>query len=194
MTRKISFKMVLLFAFALFVLFSFTSTKAFAAETKEVTVTVPTTVTCPSTVIGNVLQSISTSTYSYDDGSYKGTLSFVSISNLTATLYATYPDMTMYTYSFIRTYSGTVTAYELPATMEVTAIRAYDITAPLDAVDSIKLAMANSTYAYDDGTYKGTLSYVSITSWTQTVSPQYPNTTLYRFTFNVNYAGTVTKY
>lgn len=195
MLRKIGLKMSLIYALSLVMILSFGSMNALADDgSKVVTVTVPTTVTCPDYAIGNVLQSISTSTYAYDDGSYKGTLSFSGFSNFSSTYYASYPNVTLYNYTFDRTYTGTVYPYTVPPTMNVTASRHYDITAPLYAVDSIKQSMANSTYAYDDGSYKGTLSYVSLTNYSETYQTSYPGIVLYKISFDVNYAGTVTKY
>jgi hypothetical protein len=193
MSKRISFKIGTLFAFALMITLSFAGIKALAAETKVVTVTVPQTVTCPDTAISSVLQSISNSTYSYNDGSYKGTLNYTGYNSLTSTYYASYPGITLYTYHFNVTYSGTVTQIEI-TTISVTATRAYDIVAPLIAIDSIRQSMASSTYSYDDGSYRGTLSYVSLTNWSQTYAYEYPGIVLYHFTFNVNYAGTATSY
>lgn len=194
MAKRVSFKIGTLFAFALMITVLLSSTKAFAEDTKYVTVTVPQNIACPDYVIGNVMQSISNSTYSYDDGAYKGTLSYAGYSDFASSVYATYPTVTIYRYTFNVHYAGTVTKYEIPATKYVTASRHYDITAPLSAVESIRQSMANSTYAFDDGSYKGTLTYTGISNWSQSYYTEYPGVVLYHISFDVNYAGTVTKY
>lgn len=193
MPRKISYKMGLLFTLVLLIFFAFGATTAFADETKYVNVSVPTTVTCPDYAFSSVMQGISGSTYSYDVDGFKGTLSFVSITNLTSSFYYSYPGVNLYTYSFNRNYAGYVTKPD-PVTINVTATQHYNITAPLYAEASIRQGIANSTYAYDDGTYRGTLAYVSLTNWTATYSTSYPGTDLYNIQFDVTYSGLATSY
>lgn len=195
MFRKLGFKISICFSLALLFLLSFKFTNAYAEETRDVTVTVPQSITVPDTVINNVLQSISTSTYNYDDGSYKGTLNYSGISGMTQTLYAQYPDYTLYTYSFNIIYTGTVTKYTvIVTTKDVSVTVSYNITVPDTVINNILQSISNSTYNYDDGSFKGTLHFVSISGMTQTLYAQYPNYTLYTYSFNVTYSGTVTSY
>lgn len=194
MSRKIGLRKLLGVVLTFIFLLSFSGATAFAAQTKVVTVTVPTTVTCPDYAISSVLQSIANnSSYSYNDGAYKGTLSYVGYSNFTSTYAYSYPGVSFYNYTFDRTYTGTVTEIER-VTKTVTATRHYDITAPAEAFNSIQQGIASSTYSYDDGSFKGTLNYVSLSNWSATPSQQYPGTTLYHITFDVTYSGTVTSY
>ncbi len=79
-------------------------------STKEVAVSVPYTISVPDYVISNVLQSISNSTYNYDDGTYSGTLTFAGYSSVSSTFVASYPGYNIYSYSFTVYYAGTVTA------------------------------------------------------------------------------------
>ncbi|HWT76686.1 MAG TPA: hypothetical protein VN258_18465 [Mobilitalea sp.] len=194
MLKKSTFKLGLCFAFLFLFLVSFKSTNAYAAETKDVTVTVHQNVTVPDTVISNVLQSISTSTYSYDDGSYKGTLNYSGISGMSQTFYAQYPSYTLYTYSFDVTYSGTVTKYVPVTTKDVTVTVHYNINVPNTVINNVLQSISSSTYSYDDGSYKGTLNYAGISGMTQTFYAQYPSYTIYTYSFDVIYAGTATSY
>ncbi len=192
MLRKFSFKLALFFTFALMFSFAFNRTDAFASDTKVVTVTVPKSVDCPSTAISSVLQSYSTSTYDYDDGDYEGTISCTGTSNLTYTSSIVYYGTTIYHYVFDATYSGVVTKIEQSKT--VTVVQSYSVIAPLEAGASIQQNIGNSAYNYDDGSYSGTLSFVSLSNWTQTYSYTYYNLVFYHFTYDVTYSGTVTHY
>lgn len=74
----------------------------------------------------------------------------------------------------------------------VTVTQAYSFAAPIQVASEIKNGYLRSTYNYDDGTYKGTLSAVEIENWSQT--PYYANNAEYVYSFVVVYSGTVTKY
>ena len=194
MLRRISFKIGTLFAITLMILMSFNATKALAASTMGITVFVPHTFTCQEALFNSEMQSLSTTTYNYDDGTYKGTLHYAGYSDLTSSIYAIYPSYTVRHYYFNINYSGIVTKYGGSASMQITAYRHISITAPLSAADGIKQSMANTTYSYDDGNYRGTLSYIGLTNWTQTYYGESNGYTLYSYDFDVIYSGTVTSY
>ena len=193
MCKKISFKIGILFTFMLLFLFTFKSPDALASDSKFVTVSVPQSIVVPNTVIGNVMQSISNSTYNYNDGAYKGTLQYAGVSDWTETLYAQYPDMALYTYTFNVSYSGTVSVIE-KVTKTVTVTVPQSIVVPNTVINNVMQSIANGTYNYDDGSFRGTLSYVGISNWAEAIYAQYPDVTIYRYTFDVTYTGTVTSY
>lgn len=193
MCKKISFKIGILFTFMLLFLFTFKSPDVLASDSKFVTVSVPQSIVVPNTVIGNVMQSISNSTYNYNDGAYKGTLQYAGVSDWTETLYAQYPDMALYTYTFNVSYSGTVSVIE-KVTKTVTVTVPQSIVVPNTVINNVMQSIANGTYNYDDGGFRGTLSYVGISNWAEAIYAQYPDVTIYRYTFDVTYTGTVTSY
>ncbi|MDF2842839.1 MAG: hypothetical protein K0R00_1265 [Herbinix sp.] len=194
MFKKVGFKLVLCCAFAFLFLLAGKSATVLAEESKVVSVTVPQSVTVPNTVINQVLQSIANSSYTYDDGSFKGTLPYAGRSSLTQTLVAQYPDMTLYNYTFTVTYTGTVVKYTQPSTKEVAVSIPYTISVPDNVISNVLQSISTSSYSYDDGTYRGTLPCTGISNVTATFVASYPNYNLYSYSFTVYYAGTVTSY
>lgn len=195
MSRKRGFRASICFTLVLMLLFSFSGVSALAAETKYVTVTVPQSVTCPDTVFGDVLQSISQSTYAYDDGAYKGTLSFNGFSIVSATPVYPYPGANgIYNYTFSVTYAGTVTSYVTATKTVSVTTSTYSITAPLEAAGSIQQSIYGGSMYYDDGSYHGLIPVASINNWTATLYDGSKTPAIYQFTFTITFAGTVTKY
>lgn len=194
MIKKVSLRVALSCVLALLTMFSFLPTKVFAEDTKSVTVTVHQNITAPDTAINNILQSISNSTYGYDDGSFKGTLSYSGISNFSATYVTSYPGVTLYRFEFDVTYSGTVTKYEPIQSITVNQTVPQSIIAPDYAINNILSSFTTSTRSYDDGTFRGTLYYTGVSSVSSSYYASYPGVTLYRFTFDVYYSGTATRY
>lgn len=193
MCKKIGFKIGILFTFMLLFLLAAKAPGVLAAETKSVTVTVPQSFVVPTTVINNVMQSISNSTYNYNDGDYKGTLQYAGISDWSESFYAQYPNTILYRYTFNVIYSGTVTEIE-HITKTITISVPQSATVPRAVINNVLQSISNSTYSYDDGTFRGTLSCAGISDVTETFYMQYPDVILYRYTFNVTYTGTVTSY
>jgi len=169
------------------------NTNVLAVDTKVVIVTVPQSVTVPPMIINNILLTISNSSYYYNDGSYKGTLSFSSFSGMTSSLAVQYPDKRIYTYYFNVIYSGTVMAYSLPPTKDVSVSVPYSITVPNTVLSNIILSISNSSYHYDNESYEGKLCYFGMNEITKTFVAQYPSYAIYTYSFTVTYTGTVTK-
>lgn len=111
MVRKISIKRYLVFILMFIFLISFSGATALAAQTKVVNVSVPASCISPPTSFSNTLQAISRTTYNYDDGTYKGTLSCVGFSNINWTYYNPQQDGSLLFFTFNILYSGTVTTY-----------------------------------------------------------------------------------
>lgn len=198
MLKKRSIKASICLVMALAIILSFSTTSVFAAATKVVTVTQSASAVGPLSV-ANFIQSefIATSTYSYDDGTYKGTLRCTGISNWTQTYdhYDTVNQVPNFKYTFTATYSGTVTEY--PLTKTVSVVKAASAVGPLNVADFIKREFqAVSTYSYDDGSFKGTLKCTGISNWTQTYDhyDTVNKVPLFKYTFDATYSGTVTQY
>lgn len=111
MLKKTCFKMSICFAFALLVLTAF-QTKAYAAETKDVTIAIQHTATAPDTYLEVILNTVKTATYDYDDGSYRGTLYYSAVSDMNITPAYDYHGVHFCNYTFNIIYRGTVTHYD----------------------------------------------------------------------------------
>ncbi len=68
------------------------------------------------------------------------------------------------------------------------------VTVPDTAINQVLQSIANTSYNYDDGSFRGTLPYAGRSSLTQTLVAIYPDMTIYNYTFSVTYTGTVVSY
>jgi|GEM_PF-1360840 hypothetical protein len=196
MSRKRSLKAGICLVMAVVIILSLSTTNVFAASTKVVTVTQASSAVGPLNVV-NFIQStfISTVTYNYDDGSYKGTLRCIGISNWTQTYDHYENNVPNFKYTFDATYSGTVTEY--PVTKAVTVVQASSATGPANVAEFIKSTFISTvTYNYDDGSYSGTLRCTGISNWTAAYDhyDTSNNVAILRYTFNATYSGIVTQY
>lgn len=185
------------FILTLVLMFVFTSSSAFAADTK--TVTVPTTkvFNCTGPEISGNIQSVQSSSYYYDDGSYRGTLSFSAITSVEVIpVGKDYNNMDIYQVTVSVTYTGTVTSY-IPVTpitksVNITADRSFTCHGP--EINANMQAITSSTYYYDDGAFRGTLNYSKTNNVIVTVIGHDYYGDIYQFDVNVDYSGTVTSY
>ncbi len=193
MSKRKGFKIGILFTSMLLFLLFFMNPHVLASDTKYVTEVVPYDIVVPSTVINNVVESLRNTTRNYNDGSYQGTLSFVSISEWSEKLEVVYPDASHYRYTFKITYGGYVTRYAPADTKEVTVTIPYEISVPNTVINNVLKSFETSTYQYNSDGYSGTLSFLRLDGLTQTFVASYPGYSLYRYKFNVTYSGTVTR-
>jgi hypothetical protein len=189
MSKKIYLRLSIVFMLALFIFFPFMSTNALAATTKYVSVNVQQSFSGTSADTNAQIYSYLTShsTYNYDDGSYRGTISISNVNYTVQTLSSDY-----YYYVFTITYSGGVTRY--PETKVVTMTSRFSFVATSTDFYPTLYAYINShgTYNYDNGSYMGVLSISGLNLVSQTLDN--PNTQTYYYIFDLTYSGTVTSY
>ncbi len=129
------------------------------------------------------------STYNYDDGLYKGTLS-LSYAGCSSPTPTGNPVGSMLQVTITATYSGTVT---IRSSKTVTYEKAYTFVITPSQFPTYMYSASScvpSTYNYDDGLYKGTLSlsYAGCSSPTPTGNPV---GSMLQVTITATYTGTV---
>ncbi|HWT76386.1 MAG TPA: hypothetical protein VN258_16940 [Mobilitalea sp.] len=187
MLRK--FKLSVCCIMTLVLLFTFTTASAFA-DTKTVTVSTTSVFISPGPEIGGIIQNIQSSTYNYDDGTYRGVLSYLQLNSVNVVPVSNSPGVLQVTVSV--TYSGTVTSYSPPLTKTVNVTDYKTFTCEGSQANANMQAIQNSTYYYNDGTYHGTLSFYRIVNVQTTVVSQGPAGVILQFYVTVEYSGTVT--
>lgn len=166
-------------------------------STKVVTVVQEQTLVTDHFIVADIIGQYRNTTYSYDDGSYKGTLAFSQITGIQQLEQVPVPVPSgnrYYRYNYKITYTGTVNKY-IKEYKDVTVTQSKSEVFAINT--NINAVYSGSTYKYDDGTYSGTLTFSKITNVRQgEVVPVFSpsGTVYYRYTCDVTYTGTVTKY
>ena len=186
MSKKISFKLGICLMLALLMFLPLKSSSAFAATTKNVTVTVQQSFLCTSSD-SSPIQEYFTShyTYDYDDGAYHGTLNISGVSLISQT---PYPGDMIY-YLFEIKYSGVVTKYPVSKYVTVVVQQSFVCTSSELGSQLSDYFSTHNSYYYNSGSYEGTLSIANISLVSQT--PQSPGDII-NYLFEITYSGTVT--
>ncbi|HEX9060066.1 MAG TPA: hypothetical protein VF941_07785 [Clostridia bacterium] len=201
MSKNNGFKRVICSTLIVAFLLSFMGLNVFADNTKVVTVSTSGSIvaTLNGVNVDSLRNQYRNTTYNYDDGTYIGRINFSDITNLTQNGPVPTPgsSASYYLYTFNIIYTGTVTM-KASSTKYVTVSRDIGITSTLNglSIDSLRSQYGNTTYNYDDGTYRGNLAFSDITNITLRGSVPTPGSsaTYYLYTVTISYAGTVSKY
>ncbi len=200
MSKKNYFKRVICSAIAFVVMLSLFNINVFAesteGSTKVVTITEAETRTIHSSnnAIEVIMDEFEGTTYSYDDGTYTGTLTFYNATDITQISAIDTFGGRYYVYTFNVIYTGTVSKYIQAVTKEVTTTKDISTTVHYSQVSSLLSSYNNTTTNYDDESYKGTLNFSKITDVKQNGVIETFGGRYYLYSFKVVYSGIVTKY